>query len=101
MFSYEIARGTLTVYLAGELDHRMAADVRHELDRLIDETRVRRLVFDVSRLEFMDSSGIGLIIGRYKRLSRRGGSVAVADPDQRIDRLFQMSGVYQVVERLA
>ena len=101
MFSYEIARGTLTVHLVGELDHRMAADVRHELDRLIDETRVRRLVFDVSRLEFMDSSGIGLIIGRYKRLSRRGGSVAVADPDQRIDRLFQMSGVYQVVERLA
>jgi len=101
MFSYEIARGTLTVHLAGELDHRVAADVRHELDRLIDETRVRRLVFDVSRLEFMDSSGIGLIIGRYKRLSRRGGSVAVADPDQRIDRLFQMSGVYQVVERLA
>lgn len=101
MFSYEIVRGTLTVFLEGELDHRMADDVRRELDRLMDETRVRRLVFDVSRLEFMDSSGIGLIIGRYKRLNRRGGSVAVADPDQRIDRLLSMSGVYQVVERLA
>ena len=101
MFSYEIVRGTLTVHLSGELDHRMAARTREALDALIDESRIRRLVFDVSRLEFMDSSGIGLIIGRYKRLSRRGGSVAVADPDQRIDRLFQMSGVYQVVERLA
>lgn len=101
MFSYEIARGTLTVYLSGELDHRMAADVRHALDRLIDETRIRRLVFDVSRLDFMDSSGIGLIIGRYKRLSKRGGSVAVAAADARIDKLFRMSGVYQVVERLA
>ncbi len=100
MFSYDLRRSTLTVYLSGELDHRMAAEVRQELDRLLDDMRVRRLVFDVSRLEFMDSSGIGLIIGRYKRLSRRGGSVAVADPDRRIDRLFQMSGVYQVVEKL-
>ena len=100
MFSYDLRRSTLTVYLSGELDHRMAAEVRQELDRLLDDMRVRRLVFDVSRLEFMDSSGIGLIIGRYKRLSRRRGSVAVADPDRRIDRLFQMSGVYQVVEKL-
>ena len=101
MFSYELKRGTLTVSLSGELDQRLAARVREEIDALIDDQRVRRLVFVVSDLEFMDSSGIGLIIGRYKRLSRRGGSVAVADPDQRIDRLFRMSGVYQVVERLA
>ena len=101
MFSYELKRGTLTVSLSGELDQRMAARVREEIDALIDDARVRRLVFDVSGLEFMDSSGIGLIIGRYKRLSRRGGSVAVADPGARIDKLFRMSGVYQVVERLA
>ena len=101
MFSYQLKRSTLTVCLAGELDHSMAAQVREVLDPLIEDARVRRLVFDVSRLEFMDSSGIGLIIGRYKRLSRRGGSVAVADPGARIDKLFRMSGVYQVVDRLA
>jgi len=101
MFSYELKRGTLTVWLSGELDHRMAARVRDEIDGLIDDARVRRLVFDASGLEFMDSSGIGLIIGRYKRISRRGGSVAVASPGRRIDQLFRMSGVYQVVERLA
>ena len=100
MFSYELRRNTLTVWLAGELDHSMAGRVREEIDALIEDARVRRLVFDVSQLDFMDSSGIGLIIGRYKRLSRRGGSVAVAAPDKRIDKLFQMSGVYQVVERL-
>ena len=101
MFSYELKRGTLTVSLSGELDQRMAARVREEIDALIDDQRVRRLVFDLSDLRFMDSSGIGLIIGRYKRLSRRGGSVAVAGPDARIDKLFRMCGVYQVVERLA
>lgn len=101
MFSYELRRGTLTVWLSGELDHHMADRVREEIDGLMEDARVRRLVFDVSQLDFMDSSGIGLIIGRYKRLSRRGGSVAVASPGRRIDKLFQMSGVYQVVERLA
>ena len=101
MFSYELKRGTLTVWLSGELDHRMAARVRQEIDDLMEDSRVRRLIFDVSGLEFMDSSGIGLIIGRYKRLSRRGGSVAVSGPGRRIDQLFRMSGVYQVVDRLA
>lgn len=100
MFSYAIHNGTMTVNLSGELDHRMAAGIRSELDALIDQSRVRRLVFDVGGLTFMDSSGIGLLIGRYKRVSRRGGSVAVTGPDRRVDKLFQMSGVYQVIERL-
>ena len=101
MFSYELKRGTLTVWLSRELDHRMAARVRQEIDELAEDSRVRRLIFDVSGLDFMDSSGIGLIIGRYKRLSRRDGSVAVSGPGRRIDQLFRMSGVYQVVDRLA
>ena len=101
MFSYELNRNTLTVCLSGELDHRAAASIRRELDGLLDDARVMRLVFDLSRLEFMDSSGIGLVIGRYKRMARRGGSVAVMDPDARVDRIFRMSGLYQLVERLA
>ena len=101
MFSYDLRRGTLTVHLSGELDHIMAAYVRRETDDLLEDARIRRLVFDLSGLEFMDSSGIGLVIGRYKRMVRRGGSVAVTDPGARIDRIFQMSGLYQLVERLA
>ena len=99
----EISRryGTLRVRLEGELDHRRAGEIRAELDALIADPRVRRLVFDLSGLEFMDSSGIGMMIGRYKLMKRRGGSVAVSGPGARIDRLFQMSGVYQVVKRLA
>ena len=101
MFSYELKRGTLTVCLTGELDHSMAARVRSEIDPLIDEARVRRVVFDVGRLEFMDSSGIGLIIGRYKLMAQRGGSVAVRGPGARIDKIFRMAGLYQLVERMA
>ena len=68
---------------------------------LIRETGTRRLVFDLSGLEFMDSSGVGLIIGRYKLMHRRGGSVAVYGYDARMDKVFRMSGLYRIVERLA
>ena len=101
MLLYEKKKNTLTVKLRGELDHSVAAGVRAELDELILDLGVRRLVFDLNGLEFMDSSGIGLIIGRYKLMARRGGSVAVRGPGRRVDRIFQMSGLYQLVERLA
>ena len=101
MLLYDKKKNTLTVKLRGELDHSVAAGVRAELDELILDPGVRRLVFDLNGLEFMDSSGIGLIIGRYKLMARRGGSVAVRSPGRRVDRIFQMSGLYQLVERLA
>ena len=101
MFLYEKKRNTLTVRLTGELDHNVAAAIRPELDELILDPGVRRLVFDLSGLEFMDSSGIGLIIGRYKLMARRGGTVAVASCRGRVDRIFEMAGLYQLIERLA
>ena len=101
MLLYEKKKNTLTVSLTGELDHSVAAGIRAELDELILDPRIRRLVFDLSELEFMDSSGIGLIIGRYKLMARRGGPVAVSCPGGRVDQIFEMSGLYQLVERLA
>ena len=77
MLLYEKKKNILTVRLTGELDHSVAAGIRAELDELMLDPRIRRLVFDLNDLEFMDSSGIGLIIGRYKLMARRGGTVAV------------------------
>lgn len=101
MLCYENKKNGLTVRLTGELDHSAAMGIRTELDALIAQTGAKKLIFDLDGLEFMDSSGVGLIIGRYKLMSRRGGSVAVRGPDARIDQIFRMSGLYQLVERLA
>lgn len=101
MFYYEKKKNTLTVRLNGELDHNVAAGIRAELDELLLDPGVRRLVFDLHGLEFMDSSGIGLIIGRYKLMARRGGTVAVSCSRGRVDQIFEMAGLYQLVERLA
>jgi len=94
-----VVRDTVTVQLEGELDHASADRVRASLDALIADPGIRRLVIDLKRLTFMDSSGIGVIIGRYRTLSRRNGSLAVRGASPQVDRIFQMSGLYQIVEK--
>ena len=101
MLYYQNNKDELVVQLSGELDHSAASRIRGELDSLITGKGIRRLVLDLNGLSFMDSSGIGLIIGRYKQMARRGGSVAVFGADARMDKIFEMAGLYQLVERLA
>lgn len=101
MFEYEKARGTLTIRLKTELDHNAGVQLREAVDRLLADRQIRRLVLDLEGLKFMDSSGIGFIIGRYKLMARRGGSVLIKNADRRMDRLFQMAGLYQLVEKMA
>lgn len=91
---------TATAYLEGELDHHSAPAVRKALDELLDTGALKTLVLDMSGLTFMDSSGIGVILGRYNRMTERGGSVAVAKPSPGIHKLLSMTGIYQLVKRL-
>lgn len=94
------ARDTVSAELIGELDHYSAEGIRAQLDALIADPRVKRLVLDLSNLSFMDSSGIGVMLGRYRTLSRRGGTMAVrGELVPAIERIFQMSGLYQIIER--
>ena len=101
MLDYERRRQTLTVRLKDELDHNAASRIRGELDALLQDASIRRLVLDLKKLSFMDSSGVGFIIGRYKVMARRGGTVAVMNADGPMDRIFRMSGLYELVEKLA
>lgn len=101
MLFYEKNRNVLTVRISGELDHSEATRIRSEVDELISSSNVKKLIFDLRDLEFMDSSGIGLIIGRYKLMAQRGGGVAVTGSGMHIDRIFEMAGLYQIIERLA
>lgn len=96
---------TLIVSLGGELDHHGAEQIRTVIERAITERDVKNLIFDFSSLSFMDSSGIGMIIGRYKLIHSLGGSVALVCTSDRMKKLVTMSGltrliaVYQSVEQ--
>ena len=90
----------LELFLQGELDHHGAKGLLQRLDREIETALPLRLTLDFSAVTFMDSSGIGVVLGRYKTLSRRGGTVAVRQPTPHVNQIFRMSGLYQIVEKL-
>ena len=69
------------------------------LDTLLRDVTVHELVLDLSGMTFMDSAGIGVILGRFRKISMRGGRMVVKGMNASVDRLFQMSGIYAIVER--
>ena len=90
----------LIVRLAGELDHYCAQSVRRDLDKLIADPSVRWLILDFTTLQFMDSSGIGVILGRYRQLRDRGGQLGIIRMNPHIQRIFHMSGMDRVIHQL-
>ncbi len=88
---------TLVAKIAGELDHHIAAGVRESIDRELQRTGAVNLAFDFSRLSFMDSSGIGVIMGRYKIVTALGGKIIVAGASETVERIINMSGINDLV----
>lgn len=86
---------TAVIALTGEVDVASAPAVREEALHLIEEG-VRRLVFDLEGIEYMDSAGLGTLVGVLKRLRESGGQMAVAGARDRVQRLFQITGLEQV-----
>ena len=91
---------SMIVCLDGELDHCCAQSVRRQLDGLIRQPSTRNLILDFSHLSFMDSSGIGVLLGRYKLLRDKGGSMAVIHMNPHVARIFHMSGMDRVIANL-
>ncbi len=88
------------VALSGELDHCCAQKVRRELDALIADPGVRWLILDFRDVPLMDSSGIGVILGRYRQMRERGGQVGVVRMNSHVRRIFRMSGLDRVIHHL-
>ena len=97
---YERRKSTVTAHITGELDHCSAPGIRRELDRLINDPDVRHLVLDLKGMSFMDSSGIGVILGRYRTLAQRGGTVAVRNMNAHVEKIFLLSGMNQIIEMI-
>ena len=95
---FDRKRDTVTAYVTGELDQCSAPGIRRELDQLIFDPSVRRLVLDLKGMRFMDSSGIGVILGRYRVLARRGGSGAVKNMNAHVEKIFYLSGMNQIIQ---
>ena len=91
----------LKVYLSGEIDHHNARSIREYTDALIQEKKPARLLLNFSAVNFMDSSGIGLIMGRYRMMQLYGGSIRVVSIPPTLRRIMELSGLgcLNVLER--
>ncbi|CAH2212445.1 anti-sigma F factor antagonist [Tepidibacter aestuarii] len=95
--NYKIDNRNLIVELYGELDHHIASEVREEIDMAIDKNSIKNVIFDLKNMNFMDSSGVGVIIGRYKKLSETGGKVVVLNLNKHVKRIFDLSGIDKII----
>lgn len=97
--TYEIYQRCLIIKLNEELDHHNAIRIREKADRLIDRNNIKHIIFDFSGASFMDSAGIGVIMGRYKKVIFIGGKTAVANVNSTVDRIFKLSGLYKIIDK--
>lgn len=97
---YEIRDGSLRVFMPRELDHHEAGKLRAQTDLLIENYQIRQLVFDFSQTEFMDSSGIGVIIGRCRNMGYFGGEVVAQNLNERVQKIFTISGLHKIIKTI-
>lgn len=102
MLNYDLHKGTLTVTLTGDIDHASAPGMRVFMDNLIKKecSLYNRFVLDLSGITFMDSTAVGLIMGRYKLLKSLGKAVHFSEPSAVADKVLKVSGLYTIINRL-
>lgn len=96
--TFVITGTTLTIHLPSELDHHSSELICKEADRLIQSRNIRCILFDFEKTVFMDSSGIGMLIGRYKMMRFMGGTVSAIKVGERMERILNMAGIYKVID---
>lgn len=88
----------LTIMLKGELDHHSADESRVMIDEKINEGKFNKIVIDFKNLDFIDSSGIGFVIGRYKVIRKRNGVIEIINASKKVRKILDMSGIGKIIE---
>lgn len=96
---FEVKQDVLIAHIKGELDHHNAAPIRNGIDRSMKAFKCRDLILDLEGVEFMDSSGIGIALGRYKKLSKSGGRICISGCSAYIEKLLDMAGVFSIIPK--
>ena len=96
--NFDFNDGVLRVAIVGEINHHNAVFVRQEIDEKIQELSSKNLVLDLAEVSFMDSSGLGLVMGRYQLMKDLGGTLAIANPSAEHKKLFKLAGLNKLVK---
>ena len=94
---FDIEQDILIIRLPKEIDHHNCGPIKEGADNILLQHNIREIVFDFSQTDFMDSSGIGVLVGRYKNISCFGGVVSAIYLSKRIRKIFAMSGLDNII----
>lgn len=94
---YDEREKTLVLEITEEIDHHGVEKIRRQADEEITRTMPRKLIFDFNKVLFMDSAGIGMLIGRYKMLKMLGGTVEIINLKKNMKKILEMSGVLKII----
>ena len=97
-YIYMVNDDKLMIRMNAELDHHLAEEMRQVIDDVIDKRGVTHIVFDFTKVDFMDSAGIGLIIGRYKVAKLFGGDVEIVNARPSVKKVLEMSGITRIIK---
>ena len=97
----ETNNNALFIYMCGELDEYSASFVRSKLDYIFSSTNYNQVVFDMTDLDFMDSTGIGVLIGRYKKLKGTNTPIYIKNTNSHVEKIFKMSGIYEIMPKIS
>lgn len=98
MGDFQVIDNYLMVRLPKEVDHHQAGFICEQADSYLYDEKVCHVVFDFEDTQFMDSSGIGIIIGRYKKIACLGGKVYAIHVGQQVNRILQLSGLCKILQ---
>lgn len=96
---FEVKDNTLVIHVNGELDHHNAVFIRSIADEKIYKNQIKNVIFDFEKTGFMDSSGIGVIMGRYRMVNSLGGIVCVTNVKNNVDKILLFSGLNKIVRK--
>lgn len=94
--NYEEKDKLLILEITEEIDHHTSEEIRRKADYEIERFMPRKVIFDFSNVQFMDSAGIGMILGRYKMMKMLGGSVEMKNVSPMLKKIFEMSGLTKI-----
>ncbi|WP_108672319.1 anti-sigma F factor antagonist [Peribacillus acanthi] len=95
----EIKEDVLCIRLKGELDHHTAEELKDKASSAIEKHGIKHIILNLDELSFMDSSGLGVILGRYKQIKQNHGEMVVCAISPAVKRLFDMSGLFKIIKQ--
>lgn len=97
---HRIYNNILYIILCGELDEHSANFTKTTLDELLDKKGFNQIIIDLNELDFMDSTGVGVMIGRYKRMKERNIPIYICNPNKHAEKIFMMTGLYNIMPKI-